>query len=432
MSLIYKKKIRKFDEGGITPIKEKATVVTPLSGSDKVNAALKGVSGVGSDSKTQFNSEGVAIGSDPMLGFNESLPKGSDNSVGGVTGGGTTATATAGADIKGKVDVMGDAMSGAADLTETIIKAGEKVGGVEKVKTVETAKESTKVAKNVSGVSGEDKPGMSASTSGMIGAAAGVVSGAIAGVADDGDAETWTDGEAAAMVGGEALAGVAAGAQFGPVGMLVGGALGAAKGAIASGKAKAAASNLERSNRMQRENDRYSSARNEISDRAGRSSIAASLIYGNQRGDSTAMYGRNGLKFDSFSAFELPPSGEFDGKLSYISSKTGTMKFKRGGKIKAVENIIPNGVLHEESNKLGDKGMPVVYCSREDKSCEKQYEIEKDEMIFTLETTKKVEELAEGGKLDELGIFITDQILDNTHSFTNKFKELNGDETIFN
>lgn len=110
-------------------------------------------------------------------------------------------------------------------------------------------------------------------------------------------------------------------------------------------------------------------------------------------------------------------------------------KFKRGGTVKPTENIIPNGVLHEEFNELGDKGMPVVKCSLKNKSCKKQYEIEKDEMIMTLKATRKIEKLIKQGKYKELGKFVKDQILDNTHSFTDKFEELNKykkkDETIF-
>lgn len=108
-------------------------------------------------------------------------------------------------------------------------------------------------------------------------------------------------------------------------------------------------------------------------------------------------------------------------------------KFKRGGKVKDTENIIPNGVLHEEKNQLGDKGMPVVKCNNN--SCSKQYEIERDEMILTLDTTKEIERLAKGKKFKELGEFVKKQVLQNTHSFTNKFVDLNNykgaNETIY-
>jgi len=121
-------------------------------------------------------------------------------------------------------------------------------------------------------------------------------------------------------------------------------------------------------------------------------------------------------------------------KLSGDSVRTA-VKLKKGGAIKPTENVIPNGVLHEEFNDIGDKGMPVVKCNLKDNSCQKQYEIEKDEMILTLKTTKRIENLADKKKHKELGKFVKDQILKNTHSFTDKFKDLNkyktADETIF-
>jgi hypothetical protein len=122
--------------------------------------------------------------------------------------------------------------------------------------------------------------------------------------------------------------------------------------------------------------------------------------------------------------------------LEVLTNKTPVFKipvFKKGGTIKPTENIIPNGVLHEEKNELGDKGMPVVSCGNSLTSCVKKYEIEKDEMIFTLEASKKVEKLIKNKDLDELGNYVKTQILHNTHSFTNKFKELNTykDESIF-
>lgn len=124
--------------------------------------------------------------------------------------------------------------------------------------------------------------------------------------------------------------------------------------------------------------------------------------------------------------------------LEVLNLKTNTsektIRFKRGGSIKPSENIIPNGVLHEEYNKLGDKGMPVVSCGTSLNSCSKKYEIEKDEMIFTLAASKEVEKLINDKDISALGEYVKKQVLHNTHSFTNKFKELNNykDESIFN
>ena len=65
----------------------------------------------------------------------------------------------------------------------------------------------------------------------------------------------------------------------------------------------------------------------------------------------------------------------------------------------------------------------MVHCKNN--TCSKKYEIERDELIFTLAATKKTEELAKSGNLKELGRFVKAQLLDNTHSFTDKYKELN-------
>ena len=112
------------------------------------------------------------------------------------------------------------------------------------------------------------------------------------------------------------------------------------------------------------------------------------------------------------------------GGILYSKKKVlATPMLKKGGPIKEYENIIPNGVLHEEENSLGDKGMPVVKCVSN--VCTKKYEIEKEELIFTLDTTKKVEQLAKSKNHKVLGEFVKEQLLDNTHSFSDKFSELN-------
>ena len=112
------------------------------------------------------------------------------------------------------------------------------------------------------------------------------------------------------------------------------------------------------------------------------------------------------------------------GGVLYSKKKVlATPMLKKGGPIKEYENIIPNGVLHEEENSLGDKGMPVVKCVSN--VCTKKYEIEKEELIFTLDTTKKVEQLAKSKNHKALGEFVKEQLLDNTHSFSDKFSELN-------
>jgi hypothetical protein len=87
--------------------------------------------------------------------------------------------------------------------------------------------------------------------------------------------------------------------------------------------------------------------------------------------------------------------------------------------------VIPKGKLHKENNNLGnkDKGIPVI-----DGSGDKKFEVEKEELILTLEVTNKVEDLvskfnASGNEtqLIELGKFLTEEILRNTQDNSEKF-----------
>ena len=120
-------------------------------------------------------------------------------------------------------------------------------------------------------------------------------------------------------------------------------------------------------------------------------------------------------------------------------------KFKGGGKTETEtetekqkveettqKNIIPEGALHahkhhmENSEGLTQKGIPVV-----DEDGEQQAEIEKNEIIFTLEVTKKLEELySKYSKYTELpqkekdeaaieaGKLLVEQVLFNTEDRT--------------
>lgn len=113
--------------------------------------------------------------------------------------------------------------------------------------------------------------------------------------------------------------------------------------------------------------------------------------------------------------------------------------FKQGGNIKESElvkleetnqkNIIPEGALHknkhhiEHTDGLTQKGIPVV-----DNDGDQQAEIELDEIIFTLEVTKKLEELhkifKEGNQKEkdeaaiEAGKLLVQEILYNTDDRT--------------
>lgn len=108
-------------------------------------------------------------------------------------------------------------------------------------------------------------------------------------------------------------------------------------------------------------------------------------------------------------------------------------EFKDGGTIKeeletpeieetSQKNLIPEGALHknkhhmENTEGLTQKGIPVI-----DNEGEQQAEIELDEIIFTLEVTKKLEELYKEGTDEaaiEAGKLLVKEILFNTDDRT--------------
>jgi putative NIF3 family GTP cyclohydrolase 1 type 2 len=114
-------------------------------------------------------------------------------------------------------------------------------------------------------------------------------------------------------------------------------------------------------------------------------------------------------------------------KKNAISYKTRKFKLKSGGKLDAVGevNIIPSGTLHKENNNLGekDKGLPII-----DDNGKKVFEIEREELILRLKTTKDVEELVEkykksnnGRHLVNLGKLLSEELTKNTHDFSGKY-----------
>ena len=97
-------------------------------------------------------------------------------------------------------------------------------------------------------------------------------------------------------------------------------------------------------------------------------------------------------------------------------------EFKKGGKF----NIIPEGALHARKHNMDvenitQKGIPVVSESA-DGEIVQQAEIERQEIIFRLEVTKKLEELAKDGSDEaaiEAGKLLVQEILYNTIDNTN-------------
>lgn len=134
--------------------------------------------------------------------------------------------------------------------------------------------------------------------------------------------------------------------------------------------------------------------------------------------------GRNGIKI-------------LDKELQWANSilnktKASVPEFKSGGKV----NVIPEGALHKNKHHLEEidpefkdvtnKGIPVV--SKEDGGELVQHaEIERNEIIFNLDVTNKLEELMKKGDDEsaiEAGKLLVHEILNNTIDNTGILKEI--------
>ena len=112
--------------------------------------------------------------------------------------------------------------------------------------------------------------------------------------------------------------------------------------------------------------------------------------------------------------------------------------FKDGGVIGVDSNVIPEGALHRELNHMEeynkeldkvitDKGIAVVTTDKEGK-VEQVAEIEKEEIVFRLELTKKIEELWHEGTPEAMlkaGKLLVKEIMGNTDDNTEEI--LDGD-----
>lgn len=121
-------------------------------------------------------------------------------------------------------------------------------------------------------------------------------------------------------------------------------------------------------------------------------------------------------------AYDLDMSGDY---YKYVPKK-----FAEGGKV----NVIPDGALHAHKHHLEDispeyeqvtsKGIPVV-TEEEGGKLKQHAEIERNEIIFRLEVTKKLEELMKDGSDDaaiEAGKLLAHEIINNTVDNTGLMK----------
>ena len=128
--------------------------------------------------------------------------------------------------------------------------------------------------------------------------------------------------------------------------------------------------------------------------------------------------GENGLKGTHDLIFE----GD-----RYYYRKKNSPKFKDGGKV----NVIPEGALHArlhhmDIDNITKKGIPVV-VQKEGGEVEQQAEVERNEIIFSLEVTQKLEELCKDGSDEaaiEAGKILVKEILENTVDNTGLINEI--------
>lgn len=108
----------------------------------------------------------------------------------------------------------------------------------------------------------------------------------------------------------------------------------------------------------------------------------------------------------------------------------GKQRFKKGGKFGC---IIPDGKLHKElhhldfgNNEVSRKGIPVVTTNKKGE-VKQQAEIERDEIIFNLALTQKLESLMKSGTDDDMvkaGEILWDAILNNSKDNSNLIKRV--------
>ena len=105
--------------------------------------------------------------------------------------------------------------------------------------------------------------------------------------------------------------------------------------------------------------------------------------------------------------------------------------FKEGGKVNSRDmNVIPEGALHARLNHMDSKdftkkGIPVV--AKDGDKLEQTAEIERNEIIFNLSVTNKLEELMKDGSAKaalEAGKLLVEEILHNTIDNTGLIKEV--------
>ena len=167
-------------------------------------------------------------------------------------------------------------------------------------------------------------------------------------------------------------------------------------------------------------NDLFLSNLNDITTTRRQSNYYQDLLHQNVLRQSGENYlglrvGKQGLKLMSL-----------DEVRAIIALKHGPDKLQNGGVIGIDTNVLPEGALHAHKNNLSDinpdledatkKGIPVM-ASEGGEISEQVAEIEKEEIIFRLDVTKRLEELRKDGSEEamiEAGKLIAEELIENT------------------
>lgn len=122
--------------------------------------------------------------------------------------------------------------------------------------------------------------------------------------------------------------------------------------------------------------------------------------------------------------------GEWEEEELIITYKVGGKLEETSSEETQSKNVIPEGALHARLHHMDQegitkKGIPVI--TEEDGGVVQHAEIERNEIIFRLEVTKKLEELAKDGSNEaaiEAGKLLVKEILENTEDNTGLINEI--------
>lgn len=228
--------------------------------------------------------------------------------------------------------------------------------------------------------------------------------------------------------------GAAMGAALGSVVPGIGTAVGAVAGGIVGGVSGLIGGSAKRKERLARQK-KEREARALRDEQKNRMQLEAEMANEARMYDAQGRrigLAKQGIKVHS--PFIIPKAKHDFFTSKPIEEPKNISKFKRGGKTGVLkDNIIAAGPTHGQKNCTGvkgDKGLAIVANG------EKEYEIEKEELILNLKATEQAERICKRYKRDKedkhlvaLGKLMNRELLNNTYDYTKKFK-VNGGRPI--